>query len=188
MKTDNKQSLMIWTIVILAVMNIATISTVLYNRSRAESGEAIVTETSSQTDGTSIRYSGRYFREQLNFNNEQMAMFMEFNPLFRERVRSINNDLNLLRQQMLSEMAEKNCDSLRLSSLSDSIGYLHADLKKATCRYYLEIKGICDQHQQETLKQIFGGMFSGDLPKGRNGKGGEQGRHRGRNSDKQQKQ
>ena len=37
---------------------------------------------------------GRYFREQLNFNNEQMAMFMEFNPLFRERVRSINNDLN----------------------------------------------------------------------------------------------
>jgi len=180
MKTDSKQSLMIWTIVILAVMNIATISTVLYNRNRAESGEAIVTETSSQTDGTSITYSGRYFREQLNFNNEQMAMFTEFNPLFRERVRSINDDLNLLRQRMLSEMAENNCDSLRLNSLSDSIGYLHADLKKATCKYYLDIKDICDQQQQETLRQIFGGMFSGDLRKGRNGNGGQHGKHRGR--------
>lgn len=180
MKTDNKQSLMIWTIVILALMNIATISTVLYNRSRAESGDAIVTETSSQTDGTSIGYSGRYFREQLNFNNEQMAIFMDFNPLFRERVRSINNDLNLLRQQMLSEMAEKNCDSVRLNMLSDSIGYLHADLKKATCKYYLDIKEICDEQQQEILKQIFGGMFSGDLRKGRNGNGGQHGKHRGR--------
>ena len=180
MKTDSKYRLMIWAIVILAVMNIATISTVLYNRNRAKRGEPVVTETSSQTEGTSIRYSGRYFREQLNFNNEQMARFMEFNPLFRERAKSINNDLNLLRQQLLSEMAEKNCDSVRLNSLSDSIGYLHADLKKVTCKYYLDIKNICDQQQQETLKQIFGGMFSGDLPMGRNGKGGEQGRHRGR--------
>ncbi len=34
MKTENKYRWMIWAIVILAVMNIATIITVIYNRNR----------------------------------------------------------------------------------------------------------------------------------------------------------
>ena len=40
MKTENKYSWMVWAIVILAVMNIATIITVIYNRNQA--GKEIV--------------------------------------------------------------------------------------------------------------------------------------------------
>ena len=109
-----------------------------------------------------------------------MSRFVEFNPAFRENVRNINMDLNLLRQKMLSEMAAENCDTIRLNTLSDSIGILHANLKKVTYKYYIDIKNICDQQQQEKLEQLFGGMFASDGRMGQYGKGGQQGRRRGR--------
>ncbi len=109
-----------------------------------------------------------------------MDRFAEFNPAFRENVRNINMNLNLLRQKMLSVMASEKYDTIRLNILSDSIGILHADLKKVTYKYYIDIKNICDQQQQEKLEQLFGGMFASDGRMGQFGKGGQQGRRRGR--------
>lgn len=171
---------MVWAIIILAVMNVATIITVLYNRKQT-SNEIVVAEYSQPRSGTtSIRYSGRWFRDQLNFSSEQMDRFAEFNPAFRENVRNINIDLNILRQKMLFVMASEKCDTIRLNILSDSIGTLHAELKKTTYKYYIDLKEICDQSQQEKLEQLFGGMFSSDGRMGQFGKGGQQGRRRGR--------
>jgi hypothetical protein len=179
MKTENK-SWMIWAVVILAVMNIATIITVIYNRNQIREEKVVVESNLLKAEATSTGYSGRWFRDQLNFSNDQMARFVEFNPAFRENVRNINMDLNLLRQKMLSEMATEKCDTIRLNILSDSIGILHGNLKKVTYKYYIEIKNICDQQQQEKLEQLFGGMFVSDHRMGQYGKGGQQGRGRGR--------
>ena len=77
------------------------------------------------------KYSGRWFRDELNFNREQMSRFVEFNPAFRDNVRSINYGLNHLRQEMLSEMAAKNCDTTRLNMLQIQLAYLHAESKKS---------------------------------------------------------
>ena len=123
---------------------------------------------------------GHYFHDQLSFNSEQMSRFVEFNPVFRENVSCINMNLNTLRQKMLSEMASGKYDTIRLNTLSDSIGILHANLKKVTYKYYLEIKNICDQQQQEKLEQLFSRMFANDSRMGQYGKGGQQGRRRGR--------
>jgi hypothetical protein len=180
MKTENKYKLMVWAVVVLAIMNIATILTAIYNRNQTSREKVLVGNTMNKVETTSTVYSGRWFRDQLNLNSEQMSRFVEFNPVFRESIRNINNDLNLLRQQMLSEMAADNCDTRRLNALSDSIGYLHADLKKITYKYYLEIKNICDQHQQQQLELVFGSMFASDGRMGQYGKGGQKGRHRGR--------
>ena len=44
--------------------------------------------------------------------------------------------------QMLKEMAGETSDNARLDALSDSIGILHAELKKLTYRYYMDFKKI----------------------------------------------
>ena len=180
MKIENRYSWMVWAIVILAVMNIATIITVIYNRNQAAKEIVVAEGDQSMTEAGSTKYSGRWFRDELNFTREQMSRFVEFNPAFRGNVRSINYGLNHLREEMLSEMAAGNCDTARLNTLADSIGNLHANLKRVTYKYYLEIKNICDQQQQEKLEQLFGGMFANDGRMGQYGKGGQQGRRRGR--------
>lgn len=64
--------------------------------------------------------------------------------------------------------------------LSDSIGYLHSNLKKLTYRYYIDIKSICNQEQQKKLEQLFGEIFASDMHMGQNGKGNPNGRRYGR--------
>lgn len=181
MKTENKYTLMVWAIVILAVMNISTVATIIYHKYKSEKAETIAVSDQKQLEANSEKFSGRYFRDQLNLNSEQMDKFKEINPVFRPKARYITIELAEKRKQMLIEMAAAKSDTARLNALSDSIGQLHSDLKKITYSYYLEIKNICDPEQQRKLEQIFGEMFTNDSPMGYPGKSGpggwQQGRH-----------
>lgn len=171
MKAKNNKEWMVWAIISLAILNISTIITVVYQSNKTKQIQALPPTDQIQTESTSLQYSGRYFGDQLNLDEKQMNIYNEFNPDFRRQALDINVELNRKRNQMLTEMATKNYDTNYLNMLSDSIGFLHARLKKVTYRYYLDIKDICDQQQQEKLKILFNDMFTTDIPQGRNGNG-----------------
>jgi hypothetical protein len=179
MKTENKCKWMIWVIAILVVINLTTLITVIYNRSHLSDINPVSTPNQGMSESASMKYSGRYFHDELNFSMEQMKKFSEFNPEFRKGAMAINREMAEKRHEMLIEMAKKNYDTVRLNVLSDSIGALHAALKKSTYIYYLSFKNICNQQQQQKLEQLFGEMFNSDLHMGPNGKGGPGGRRFG---------
>ncbi len=170
---------MVLAIIVLAVMNLTTLITVLYNKNKTEDKEAVATLEQANSETASVNYSGRYFRDELNLSSEQTKSFAEFNPEFRRNVFAINRSLDALRLEMLDEMAKRNCDTTRLDNISDSIGSLHASLKKKTYQYYLSFKRICDEEQLEKLEQLFGEMFTTDVQPGQNGRGGQGGRRYG---------
>jgi len=58
-----------------------------------------------QLETDAEKFSGRYFRDKLNLNSDQMAKFREFNPVFRQQARAITIELAAKRKQMLAEMA-----------------------------------------------------------------------------------
>jgi Spy/CpxP family protein refolding chaperone len=180
MKTENKYSLMIWAIAILAIMNISTLMTLLYHKYQSDTTETISASDPKQLETDSEKFSGRYFRDQLNLSREQMDKFREINPAFRPKARDITIELATRRKQMLIEMAATKSDTIRLNALSDSIGQLHSNLKKITYQYYLEIKNICDPEQQLKLEQIFGEMFNKDSQMGYPGRGRQRGMQQGR--------
>jgi hypothetical protein len=179
MKTENKSRWMIWVIVILIIMNLTTIITIMYNRSHLPDQALISTTNQGITDDASMKYSGRYFRDELGLSMEQMRKFSVFNPVFRKGAMAINIEMAEKRHEMLLEMTKNDCDTIRLNMLSDSIGDLHAALKKSTYRYYLNFKNICSQQQHQKLEQLFGEMFNSDLPMGPNGRGVPGGRRFG---------
>ncbi len=180
MKAINKNNWMVWAIAVLAVMNLATLTTVLYHRNKVDSQVAVVYPDQAKSGNASVKFSGRYFRDELNLSDEQMKSFSEFNPAFRQKVMAINRNLDIKRQEMLAEMSKKNCDTSRLNLLSDTIGWLHASLKKQTYLYYLNFKKICTDQQQEKLEQLFGEMFNNDFQRRQQGRGGPGGRRFGR--------
>ena len=180
MKTENKTGWMVWTIIILAIMNISTLLTIIINRNQTVQTETVNTTEQVQSEIASQGYSGRYFRDILSLSRTQMDRFTEFNPVFRQQAREVNIELTNKRDRMLTEMAAQNSDRIKLDMLSDSIGYLHANLKKLTYRYYMDIKNICDTEQQKKLEQLFGEIFASDLPMGQHGRDGQNGRRYGR--------
>ncbi len=178
MDTEKKGRWMIWAITALALMNIATIVTII--SSRARPGQDTNLQAAAPVpEEASLRFSGRYFRDRLELDSEQMASFREFNFAFRQNAREINVQLGNIRREMLAEMSSEKTDTLRLGILSDSVGSLHARLKKETYRYYLNFKNICNKEQKEKLDQLFGDMFAFDAPAG-NMQGGQYRRGRGR--------
>lgn len=174
---------MVWAIVILAIMNTSTIATIIYHKFQLGKAKTVNVSDQKQLEADSEKFSGRYFRDQLNLSREQMDKFKEINPVFRPKARNITIELAQKRKQMLLEMASAKTDTIRLNVLSDSIGQLHSNLKKITYRYYMEIKSFCDQEQQRKLEQIFGEMFTNDSPMGYPGKGSPGGWQHGRRLD-----
>jgi len=180
MKEENRNSMMVWAIVLLAVMNISTILTVVYHKVQSDKAEVGSGAVTIATETDSEKFSGRYFRDQLNLNNDQMEKFKEINPVFRPKARNITLELAKIRKAMLVEMAAVKSDTAKLNAYSDSIGYLHSELKKITYRYFMEIKSNCNLEQQKRLEQIFGEMFTNDASLGSSGKGGPRGWQQGR--------
>jgi hypothetical protein len=180
MITENKYKLMIWAIVILAVLNLSTLGSLLYHQYKSAGKTVSLESFQKQLEADSEKYSGRYFRDQLNLDMGQMNQFREFNPVFRQHARAITMELGELRKQMLVEMAAKSSDTAWLNSLSDSIGSLHAGLKKLTFNYYLQIKNICNDEQQKKLEKIFAEIFTNDAAMGYPGRGMGRGSMHGR--------
>jgi len=182
MMTRAKYRLMVGAVVILAVINLATGLTIVIQRTKSEGDISVTDPGPAAFENESLRYSGRYFRDQLGLSKSQMMKFAEFNSIFRQQARDINYSLNRNRLRMLDEMSATRSDVLRLNILSDSIGLLHADLKKLTYNYYFDLKNICDEKQQEKLKQMFMGVFDAAIHPRQYGygRGGPGGRGRGR--------
>lgn len=177
MKTENKRSWMIWAIVVLAVMNISTLGTILYHQYQSDKPAANPEEAQKQLETDAEKFSGRYFRDKLNLDGNQMEQFRTINPVFRQQARAITIELASMRKQMLTEMAAANSDTTKLNTLSDTIGQLHSQLKKITYRYYIDMKGICNTEQQKQLEQLFKEMFTNDVSMSFPGKGGRGGQH-----------
>jgi hypothetical protein len=169
---------MVWAVIILAVMNISTIVTIFYNQKKENRNVTYTVPSEKNTDSDIEKFSGRFFRDRLNLDASQMDKFRQFNPGFRQNARDINVELSDKRNRMLSELASDKPDTNRLNSISDSIGRLHSELKQITCKYYLDIKCICDKEQNAQLELLFKEMFSNDNTLGQYGRGMQWGRQR----------
>lgn len=176
---------MVWALVFLAVMNISTLATILYHQRQSIKPAEPTTENQAQLEADASKFSGRYFRDKLQLDSEQMDKFRTFNPVFRTQARTITVELVRLRQEMMNEMSASHSDTIRLTKLSDSIGFLHRDLKKLTYRYYMDIKNMCNTAQQKQLQLLFNSMFTNDTTVCSSGNAGPgrgqgNGRHGGR--------
>ena len=175
---SQRKSWMVWAIIALILMNLATWTMILIHTRQSENtGENVANSQVGEVNA--VRYSGRYFRDVLGLDESQMDSFRKFNPVFRQTARQINSGLVRLKSGMLREMSASDCDTTRLNMLSDSIGFLHAQLKRETYRYYLQFKTICKADQQQKLDLVFSDLFDlndesanfGQNGRGRDGQG-----------------
>ncbi|MEN8116621.1 MAG: periplasmic heavy metal sensor [Bacteroidota bacterium] len=174
MATKNTYRILIWVIVILVATNLSMGLSFWYHKQQdkkvAEQGEETAVEMPSQQ-------RTRFFREQLNLNQEQLDIFRELNRDYNRAAWQITNDLEALRIEMIKEMGGENPDQKKLDSITKHIGEHHTNLKQLTIGYYMDMKEACDEDQQEKLNEIFISMSKTKeevaLPQqGRRGRGG----------------
>ena len=169
---------MAWAIVVLVVLNVSTLATILYHvHVRQDSSAVGQTSNAPALEADTEKYTGRYFKDELGFDGDQMAEFRTFNHSFRMQARALTIGLAQKRAEMLEVMNKANADTMQLNKLSFEIGQMHCTLKVLTYKYYLNLKRTCKPEHQQKLYTIFKTMFQTDARmsfpggKGMNGMG-----------------
>jgi len=157
MISNTKYRILIWIIVILVATNLSTIGSFYYHRiSEAKKPKIEELKVIPGEQRT------RFFRDQLNLNDEQLDQFRNINRTFNRTARGIEMNLAQLREDLLNELGTQNPDSIRLSQMATEVGNNHRELKQLTTTFYLNMKKICTSEQQVKLHEIFQSMLNKD--------------------------
>jgi hypothetical protein len=115
----------------MVFMNIGMLATILYHHFTSNQLLTDQTENKQNLEFKGKAFNGRFVREELGLNQEQMEAFRAFNPEFRNKTNMIAQNLSDYRRQMFEEMNHEIPDQEVLNAMSDSIGNLHANLRKS---------------------------------------------------------
>jgi len=154
----NNSSIYKWIIALLVVLNLTTAGTILVNRYQSrQQNETILTDSN-------VRVNGRYMRQELGFDNEQMAVFRKANRAFQPEARKLLTQIDSLKQVSFVELNKLNPDTLVLNTLATQIGDNHGKLKQATHRFYIQIRSVCTPEQAKQFQTIFTPLFRDEAP------------------------
>ncbi len=172
MITEKKYRILVWLVVILFAMNLATVGSLVYHARKTKAVSPAGTEQKS-AEGSGVAESAAkaeqgasFFRERLDLTHEQMNLFREANQDYNRKTNRIARDLDLLRVDMVREMTGPQPDTLRLNGINRTIGERHEELKRLTAEFYLRMREVCNENQKEKLNAIFMEMVQreGDEP------------------------
>ncbi|HBG25178.1 MAG: hypothetical protein CVU10_09760 [Bacteroidetes bacterium HGW-Bacteroidetes-5] len=154
MKTELRSRILVWSVILLALLNISTIAAILVNnRANSSAEESII------IDPESSPLNGRYLREELNFNHDQIEIFRQESREFRQSANRVIEKLNRYKSLLFEEIHRENPDRLKTKEYSDSIGHAHSQLKEMTVDFYLKIRKCCTDDQTVKLEKIFAPLF-----------------------------
>ncbi len=152
MTAKNKYRVLIWVIIVLVATNLSMAISYAYHRHQETQG---LEQTEEESIEVPARQRTRFFREQLNLNPTQVDEFRTLNRDFNRTAWQIQNQLAQLRREMVNEMGLRGSDQQVLGDIAIQIGDLHEELKRETINYYLAMKQVCTEEQQEKLHEIF---------------------------------
>ena len=152
MVTKNTYRTLIWIIVILAATTISMGVSFWYHKQQDKKAAQKMDETTIEMPA---QQRTRFFKDQLNLQQDQIDVFRELNRDYNRKAQQITFELEDLRREMVVELGKENPDKTELNSITAKIGELHAELKNVTVNYYLGMKEHCDAEQQKKLNDIF---------------------------------
>jgi hypothetical protein len=167
-----RNTVLIWAVIVLALMNLATVGTIIYH-----------VETDGKTNDTiqlmvnDFKLNNSIIAETLGLNANQTDDCKIILNEFRQAVREIHTGLNMNRAGLFVELQKEKPDTLVCNRFSNEIGELHKDLKIKTSHFYLQLKNLCPSGREENLHQLLAPLFYSENSFGQ--AGGRQHRFRG---------
>jgi len=140
----NKKNLVIISIAVLLIVNIAAIGTVLY-----------LTYKKPQMSEHPSQESLRTIREKLKLNAAQKDAFEMFQKDYQEKTKDVFVEMHQKRVMMMDEFSKEKPDSMVLYDLAKQTGVLHENLKRLTINHLLDLKEVCNKEQFKYLEGMF---------------------------------
>jgi periplasmic protein CpxP/Spy len=139
------QKLLIWSVIILVILNLATLSTFwffgkrMHHQRQGKHGNEVIQ---------------KFLSHELNLSKEQEIKFIQSDKIFLSKIaivfESIHNQKFLLSEKKYNIIL----DTLAVDSIIKIIAKNYADIEKLTYYHFKEISDFCNEKQREKLKLI----------------------------------
>lgn len=141
----SKRNIVILVIAVLLIINIASISTIVYHSYGNRRTKMAEKERTSMRD----------FRQELNLNPQQIDEFGKLGKKFMIDTRMRMDEMQKIRLALINEMSSANPDTAKMFAMADEIGKLHAQIKRQTIDHFLIIKNNCTNTQFDKFVTLF---------------------------------
>ncbi len=147
-----------WTISILVVLNLITLSIIVLQNVRWKANQ----RPEIRRDLTTRVLSNR-----LNFDEAQVQELQQLRRTHFERVRPVMNAMHENRQQLYRHLNQPEIVSTFVDSLAEEMGSHVSRMEKLTFQHFNDIKGLCRPEQLEKFNQAAGRIAMLLNPQGR---------------------
>ena len=157
---------LLFVIVLLVILNLATILMLWLNRPPQP-----MLQREQRRPEQEKMHIQQLLKDQLGFDETQTEQYLKLREEQKERASLIQNEIRQIKKQMFDEVLKDNPQT----TLSDSLLKLSqekmADLEQLTFRHFLDLKKLCKPGQQDKLKFLIGESFRQNPPAGMNNDG-----------------
>ncbi len=157
---------LLFVIVLLVILNLATILMLWLNRPPQP-----MLQREQRRPEQEKMHIQQLLKDQLGFDETQTEQYLKLREEQHEQALLIQNEIQRIKKQMFDEVLKDNPQT----TLSDSLLKLSqekmADLEQLTFRHFLDLKKLCKPGQQDKLKFLIGESFRQNSPAGMNNDG-----------------
>ncbi|MCX6258565.1 MAG: hypothetical protein NTW49_11815 [Bacteroidia bacterium] len=148
-----KNKILISIVVILTVLNIASLITLWLMNYRDFHHRLGLPQIPPQ------ELMQKFLNNELNLSDKQSDFFRKSGNLHFTRVRNILDSIHEDKKQMFDELFKEHPDTLKIRGLISNIGRKQAEIERVTFNNFLIMKNKCNAVQQLKFKLIFREML-----------------------------
>lgn len=147
----SKNKMMLWTIILLIVLNLFTVSVILFREFSPPFPFRDRPDRSMMKKGDRVMH---FLTDQLQLRDDQMQELDQMRRKHFRQTRDINMEINGLKRELMSESFSKEPDSAKISAYSTEIGDLWGKMARLNFDHFRKVSTILDTTQLRKFKDI----------------------------------
>ena len=153
-----KKRFTIWTILLLVILNISTISMLWLNQNRRPGAPPPRAE--ARQDQRTLEFLQR----ELDLTDEQILQYDQLRQAHGEQTRVLINDIRRLKQEMMNEIFYDEPDTTETMEIADLIGEKQTEIEQITFNHFLDLKELCGTEKVGKLRGLVDEFFRRNQP------------------------
>jgi hypothetical protein len=148
-----------WTIALLLILNLATLSTIWFKEiRRPDFGPP---KPDGRNDNISL-----FLKSELAWSDSQVQAYEFLRNTHLGKSRAVMTEMRELKRELLDELFEDEPDSLKAGLLIQSINQKQMEMEQLNYSYFVALKKLCGDEQKDRLRGLMNELFFRDQPGG----------------------
>jgi protein CpxP len=155
-----KKRFTFWTIILLVILNIATISMLWLNQNRRPGAPPPM--RAPKQDQQTLEFLQR----ELDLTDTQIRQYNQLRQAHEQQTRGLINETRRLKKEMMDEIFNDVPDTTKAMEIAELIGKKQTAIEQITFKHFLDLKELCGKEQVGKLQGLVDEFFRIHPPPG----------------------